>query len=97
MIQDPAETRDTATPPAEPASPSPGSSALAGSASAPQDIDAATAALTAEEDDEARLPEIEDDSAEPADGPLAVGRAAIEQAVRLAPTSPGVYLSLIHI
>ncbi|MCG6204905.1 excinuclease ABC subunit UvrC [Rhodopseudomonas sp. HC1] len=94
MNQDPAETRDAAaTSPAETASPSPVSPGPKPRSGA-QDIDAATAALTVEDDDEARLPEIEDDSAEPADGPLAVGRAAIEQAVRLAPTSPGVYRML---
>ena len=58
-----------------------------------EDIDPATA--TAEEDDEARLPEAPDDSGEALpEGRLAVGHAAIEQAVRLAPTSPGVYRML---
>ncbi|MBB1093389.1 excinuclease ABC subunit UvrC [Rhodopseudomonas palustris] len=96
MNQDPAETRDTAAPPpADTASPSPVSPELEPrSAPGAQDIDAASASLTVDEDDEARLPEIDDDSAEVADGPLAVGRAAIEQAVRLAPTSPGVYRML---
>ncbi|WP_322515756.1 excinuclease ABC subunit UvrC [Rhodopseudomonas palustris] len=96
MNQDPAETRDTAAAPlADTESPSPVSPELTPHpAPAAQDIDTATAELTVDEDDEARLPEIEDDSAEPADGPLAVGRAAIEQAVRLAPTSPGVYRML---
>ncbi len=61
------------------------------------DIDPATTA--AEEDDEARLPEATEDacgeSVEPiAEGTLAVGHAAIENAVRLAPTSPGVYRML---
>ncbi|MGP9812374.1 excinuclease ABC subunit UvrC [Rhodopseudomonas sp. NSM] len=96
MNQDPAETRDTAAAPlAETESPSPVSPELPPRpAPGGQDIDAATAALTVDEDDEARLPEIEDDSAEVADGTLAVGRDAIEQAVRLAPTSPGVYRML---
>ncbi|MCP9629757.1 excinuclease ABC subunit UvrC [Rhodopseudomonas palustris] len=96
MNQDPADTRDTATePPAETASPSADVPAATPRPTAgAQDIDAATASLTADEDEESRLPEIEDDSPEPADGPLAVGRAAIEQAVRLAPTSPGVYRML---
>ncbi|ABE38519.1 Excinuclease ABC subunit C [Rhodopseudomonas palustris BisB5] len=96
MNQDPAETRDTAAPPpADTTSPSPVSPELEPrSAPGAQDIDAASASLTVDEDDEARLPEIDDDSAEVADGPLAVGRAAIEQAVRLAPTSPGVYRML---
>jgi excinuclease ABC subunit C len=57
------------------------------------DVDPATSA--AEEDDEARLPEAPDEPAEAiAEGPLAVGHAAIENAVRLAPTSPGVYRML---
>lgn len=57
------------------------------------DVDPATAA--AEEDDEARLPEAPEEPAEAiAEGPLAVGHAAIENAVRLAPTSPGVYRML---
>src|SRR6476646_2850557 len=57
------------------------------------DIDPATA--NAEEDDEARLPEVPDETGEPvAEGPLAIGHAAIENAVRLAPTSAGVYRML---
>ena len=57
------------------------------------DIDPATAG--AEEDDEARLPEISEEADEAVpEGPLAVGHAAIEHAVRLAPTSPGVYRML---
>jgi excinuclease ABC subunit C len=57
------------------------------------DIDPATA--SAEEDDEARLPEAPQETGEAvAEGPLAAGHAAIEHAVRLAPTSPGVYRML---
>ena len=57
------------------------------------DIDPAT--VNAEEDDEARLPEPAEESGEAvAEGRLAVGHAAIENAVRLAPTSPGVYRML---
>src|SRR6266705_1714213 len=57
------------------------------------DVDPATAA--AEDDEEARLPEVlEEPAGGIADGPLAVGHAAIENAVRLAPTSPGVYRML---
>jgi excinuclease ABC subunit C len=61
------------------------------------DVDPATAGL--EEEDEARLPETTEEPAdatmEPlAEGTLAVGHAAIENAVRLAPTSPGVYRML---
>jgi len=64
----------------------------------PQDLTAADvdpASTSAEEDDEARLPEAPEEAAEAiAEGPLAVGHAAIENAVRLAPTSPGVYRML---
>jgi excinuclease ABC subunit C len=57
------------------------------------DIDPATSA--AEEDEDGRLPEFTEESAEAvAEGPLAVGHAAIENAVKLAPTSPGVYRML---
>ncbi len=57
------------------------------------DIDPAT--VNAEEEDEARLPDLAEESGEPvAAGPLAIGHAAIENAVRLAPTSPGVYRML---
>jgi len=67
--------------------------APASRAPAQQDIDPAT--VSAEDDEEARLPDIVDDSAEAvAEGTLAVGRAAIEHAVRHAPTSPGVYRML---
>jgi excinuclease ABC subunit C len=60
---------------------------------AADDIDPAT--VNAEEDDEARLPEVAEESGEAvAEGPLAIGHAAIENAVRLAPTSPGVYRML---
>ncbi len=63
------------------------------------DIDPATADEAtghgADEDDEASLPEAIDESAEAvAEGPLAIGRTAIERAVRHAPTSPGVYRML---
>jgi len=57
------------------------------------DIDPAT--VTVDEEDEARLPEgIEDGNEAIAEGPLAMGHAAIENAVKLAPTSPGVYRML---
>src|SRR5881394_1485126 len=59
----------------------------------PPDIDPATAA--AEEDEEARLPDIAEDPADAiAEGGLTAGHAAIENAVRLAPISPGVYRML---
>jgi excinuclease ABC subunit C len=57
------------------------------------DIDPATA--NAEEEDEGLLPDATDEGNEAvAEGPLAIGHAAIENAVRLAPTSPGVYRML---
>ena len=57
------------------------------------DIDPATS--PAEEDEDGRLPELTEESADAvAEGPLAVGHAAIENAVKLAPTSPGVYRML---
>jgi excinuclease ABC subunit C len=60
---------------------------------APPDIDPATSG--AEEDEEGLLPEMAEEPAEAvAEGPLAHGHAAIENAVRLAPTSPGVYRML---
>jgi excinuclease ABC subunit C len=94
MNQDPTEPPET---PADPiAQPDPATrlplslrSAEAGS----QDIDPSS--VNAEDDEEARLPDIIDDSGEAvAEGPLSVGRAAIERAVRHAPTSPGVYRML---
>jgi excinuclease ABC subunit C len=61
---------------------------------AADDVDPATSG--AEEDDEPRLPEpVADESGEAVpEGRLAVGHAAIENAVRVAPTSPGVYRML---
>jgi excinuclease ABC subunit C len=48
-----------------------------------------------EDDDEGRLPELPEDGTDVvAEGPLAVGHAVIENAVKLAPTSPGVYRML---
>ncbi|PPQ44433.1 excinuclease ABC subunit UvrC [Rhodopseudomonas palustris] len=100
MIHDPAEPPAAAAePPLDTASPD-GAAPVADTrpAAGTQDIDAATASLAVEEDDEARLPEVEDEpEAEPAQagaGPMAVGRSAIARAVRLAPTSPGVYRML---
>jgi excinuclease ABC subunit C len=59
-----------------------------------RDIDPATTS-SAEEDDEARLPDLAEETSEAvSEGPLAVGHAAIEHAVRHAPTSPGVYRML---
>jgi len=57
------------------------------------DIDPATS--SADEDEDARLPELTEEPVEAvAEGPLAVGHAAIENAVKLAPTSSGVYRML---
>jgi excinuclease ABC subunit C len=56
------------------------------------DIDPAT---SAEDDDDGRLPDLTEESVEAiGEGTLAVGHAAIENAVKLAPTSPGVYRML---
>jgi excinuclease ABC subunit C len=57
------------------------------------DIDPATA--PAEDEDEALLPELPEPASEAVpEGPLAIGHAAIEQAMRLAPASAGVYRML---
>jgi excinuclease ABC subunit C len=71
------------------------SSGLASSGLATGDVDPATVSI--DEEDEARLPEAEtseDNNEAIAAGPLAIGHAAIENAVKLAPTSPGVYRML---
>jgi excinuclease ABC subunit C len=96
MIDDPEPRPDS--PPGSEAAPQTDVAANRGNAA--QDIDAATASLAVEEDDEPRLPEpIEPDQleelAEPAGSSgMAIGRSAIARAVRLAPTSPGVYRML---
>lgn len=59
---------------------------------APPDLDPATA--SGDDEDEARLPDILEESGAVGDEPLATGHEAIERAVRLAPTSPGVYRML---
>ena len=57
------------------------------------DIDPATS--TPDDDEEARLPDMVEEIAEQVgEGPLALGHAAIENAAKLAPTSPGVYRML---
>ena len=57
------------------------------------DVDPAT--VNTDEEDEGRLPDVTEDGNETiAEGPLAIGHAAIENAVKLAPTSPGVYRML---
>ncbi|MBN9602302.1 MAG: excinuclease ABC subunit UvrC [Afipia felis] len=58
----------------------------------PQDLDLA---VTNPEEDDSALPEqVEDDVAWDGESRLGIGRAAIEKAVKLAPTSPGVYRML---
>src|SRR2546422_3563342 len=59
---------------------------------APPDIDPATAG--GDDEDDARLPDILEDSGAIGEEPLETGHEAIERAVRLAPTSPGVYRML---
>jgi excinuclease ABC subunit C len=86
---DPSQPKDPA-PPAQPRDLSAGN--LSG-----QDVDPATTSAdvaSSDEDDESRLPELGDESDEPAESTLAAGRATIERAVKLAPTSPGVYRML---
>src|ERR1700760_2239972 len=57
------------------------------------DLDPETA--SGDEDDDGRLPDLTEETSEPVgEGPLAIGHAAIENAVKLAPTSPGVYRML---
>src|SRR6201990_3521608 len=75
--------------------PAPPRKATAAAADMPDtpDIDPETAST--DEDEEGRLPELTEETAEAVgEGPLAVGHAAIENAVKLAPTSPGVYRML---
>src|SRR6476661_1264675 len=59
---------------------------------APPDLDPATTG--GDDEDDARLPDILEESGAVGEGTLATGHEAIERAVRLAPTSPGVYRML---
>jgi excinuclease ABC subunit C len=60
---------------------------------AANDIDPTTAVV--EDDDDARLPDaLEEPADAPVEGTLAIGRAAIARAVKLAPASAGVYRML---
>lgn len=59
---------------------------------APPDLDPATA--SGDDEDDARLPDILEESGAVGEEPLATGHEAIERAVRFAPTSPGVYRML---
>jgi excinuclease ABC subunit C len=95
MDHDSTENPDLSGPPAarRASKPGPGQPDLPPQEAAAADIDPATS--IAEEDDEALLPEVPEELSEPVpEGPLAVGHAAIEHAVRYAPTSPGVYRML---
>lgn len=58
----------------------------------PPDLDPAAAG--GDDEDDARLPDILEESGAISEEPLATGHEAIERAVRLAPTSPGVYRML---
>jgi excinuclease ABC subunit C len=58
----------------------------------PPDIDPATTG--GDDEDDGRLPDILEESGAVGEEPLATGHEAIERAVRLAPTSPGVYRML---
>ncbi|UGV25402.1 excinuclease ABC subunit UvrC [Rhodopseudomonas boonkerdii] len=92
MIQDPSDPR---TVPAEAAT-EPGSAPVTkpqvqSGLQAPPDVEPDLP----DDEEEPGLPDqVEDVAEEVPEGTLAVGRAAIEQAVRLAPTSPGVYRML---
>ncbi|MGJ4952332.1 excinuclease ABC subunit UvrC [Bradyrhizobium sp. HKCCYLS20291] len=80
-----------------PKAPAPASRRGAGADLPPEAIDTPDLdpAAATDEDDDGRLPELTEESAEAVgEGPLAIGHAAIENAVRLAPTSPGVYRML---
>lgn len=97
MIQDPTEPlhETSSEPAAEPGSDSPSSGqATQSTLQAPPDLEPEPAAADDEED--GALPDTGDDDSGDvvAEGPLALGRAAIEHAVRHAPTSPGVYRML---
>src|SRR4051794_40295969 len=83
---------DSSDDPEGPAQPPTRSSQTEGQELPAPDIDPAT--VTTGEEDEPRLPEVAEESEAVPEGPLAVGHAAIERAVRSAPTSPGVYRML---
>src|SRR5689334_14707623 len=61
-------------------------------AETPPDLDPATNG--GDDEDDSRLPDILEESGAVGEGPLATGHEAIENAVKLAPTSPGVYRML---
>jgi excinuclease ABC subunit C len=97
MIQDPTEPLHeiSSEPAAEPGSDSPSSGqGIQSTLQAPPDLEPEPVA--AEDEEDGALPDTGDDDSGDvvAEGPLAIGRAAIEHAVRHAPTSPGVYRML---
>src|SRR3954465_8893687 len=83
---------DSSDDPEGPAQPPTRSSPPEAQELAAPDVDPAT--VSTEEEDEPRLPEVAEESETVPEGPLAIGHAAIERAVRSAPTSPGVYRML---
>ena len=86
---------DTSDPTQPPVPPVPDAAAQEPSARSLRGQDVDPASIPDEADEEPRLPEPVDEFAEVAtEGTLAAGRAAIERAVKLAPTSPGVYRML---
>jgi excinuclease ABC subunit C len=89
MSHDSTESPDKSR--AEPALPDAAVDAPRGTSAAP-DVDPATAG--GEDEDESRLPDIFEETGAVGEEPLATGHEAIERAVRLAPTSPGVYRML---
>jgi excinuclease ABC subunit C len=90
---DQAETPGPETAPAPAKAQASSAADLPAETPSPPDIDPETS--SAEEDDEARLPELSEDGVDAVvEGTLSAGHAAIEKAVRLAPTSPGVYRML---
>jgi excinuclease ABC subunit C len=97
MIQDPTEPlHQTSTEPAaEPGSDDRGSGqGIQSTLQAPPDLEPEP--MAADDEEDGALPDAGDDDLGDAiaEGPLALGRAAIEHAVRHAPTSPGVYRML---
>jgi excinuclease ABC subunit C len=89
--QEPSPSRPDSLPP-EQTTAEPAPEALSQGLAA-ADVDPAT--VNTDEEDEGRLPDVSDDGNEAiAEGRLAIGHAAIENAVKLAPTSPGVYRML---
>src|SRR5258708_21658315 len=92
MDQDSTDNKVPGPPTARRGSPSDPPSQDPAEVEATVDIDRATA--NAEEDEEGLLPEVSEELGAVPEGPLAVGHAAIENAVRHAPTSPGVYRML---